>query len=274
MFSLWLRRRAAIPTLLHFTHAKAGSTWIDGILRHLFSVKVMPRFGAELFPGKSEDASVSAPATRVSYEELFRGQPFCPGHVYPGLFLTRQEFELRPEFADARRFVVIRDLRDTITSHYFSLKKTHVLDVQGRVKSARDFLQASTKEEGFVFLFDRDLARFVDIQRSWLESNEIVVKYEDLILDDVAQFDALFRDRLGLKIPARHIRSAVAACRFENVFGRKLGQLDEKAHGRQGLPGDWKNHFTPELRRIFHERTGDLLIAAGYEKDNAWVGDR
>ena len=270
MFPSWLRRRPEIPTLLHFTHAKAGSTWIDGILRHLFGAKVMPRFGAELFPEKSE-GSASAPAPRLSYEELFRRQPFCPGRVYPGLFLTRDEFVLRPEFADSRRFVVIRDLRDTITSHYFSLKQTHALDVHGRVKSARDFLQASTKEEGFIYLFDRDLARLVDIQRSWLGSNEIVLKYEDLILNDVAQFDRLFRDRLGLKIPARHVRSAVAACRFENVFGRKLGQLDEKAHGRQGLPGDWKNHFTPEVRRIFAERTGDLLIAAGYESDDAWV---
>jgi lipopolysaccharide transport system ATP-binding protein len=271
MFSRWLRRHREIPTLLHFTHAKAGSTWIDGILRHLFGAKVVPRFGAELFPEKPGGTIASPPAARISYAEMFRQQPFRPGHVYPGLFLTRQEFELRPEFADARRFVVIRDLRDTITSHYFSLKQTHALDVHGRVKTARDFLQAATKEEGFIYLFDRDLARLVDIQRSWLDSNEIVLKYEDLILNDAAEFDALFRQKLALPVPARHVRSAVAACRFENVFGRKLGQLDEKAHGRQGLPGDWKNHFTPQVRRIFRERTGDLLIAAGYEKDDAWV---
>jgi lipopolysaccharide transport system ATP-binding protein len=176
MLQLWFRRRAALPTLLHFTHAKAGSTWIDGILRHLFGEKVMPRFGAELFPEKA-GGSPSAPKARLSYEEIFRQQPFRPGHVYPGLFLTRQEFELRPEFADARRFVVIRDLRDTITSHYFSLKQTHAFDVHGRVKSARDFLQSATKEEGFLYLFDRDLARLVDIQRSWIDSQEIILKY-------------------------------------------------------------------------------------------------
>jgi lipopolysaccharide transport system ATP-binding protein len=271
MLQLWFRRRAALPTLLHFTHAKAGSTWIDGILRHLFGAKVMPRFGAELFPEKA-GGSPSAPKARLSYEEIFRQQPFRPGHVYPGLFLTRQEFELRPEFADARRFVVIRDLRDTITSHYFSLKQTHAFDVHGRVKSARDFLQSATKEEGFLYLFDRDLARLVDIQRSWLDSQEIILKYEDLILNDAAEFDALFRQKLALPVPARHVRSAVAACRFENVFGRKLGELDEKAHGRQGLPGDWKNHFTANVSRIFRERTGDLLVAAGYEKDDGWIG--
>ncbi len=105
MFS-WFRRPREIPTLLHFTHAKAGSTWIDGILRHLFGAKVVPRFGADLFPEKPGNAA-SPPAARISYAEMFRQQPFRPGHVYPGLFLTREEFELRPEFADSRRFIVI-----------------------------------------------------------------------------------------------------------------------------------------------------------------------
>jgi len=55
------------------------------------------------------------------------------------------------------------------------------------------------------------------------------------------------------------------------AFGRKLGEEDITSHGRKGTPGDWKNHFTPALRRQFGEKFGDLLIATGYEKDLAWM---
>ena len=69
----------------------------------------------------------------------------------------------------------------------------------------------------------------------------------------------------------RAVERAVEGSRFETVFKRKLGELDEKSHGRQGLPGDWRNHFSPRVRRAFHERAGELLITAGYEKDATWI---
>jgi lipopolysaccharide transport system ATP-binding protein len=259
-----------LPTLLHITHIKAGSTWIDALLRRLFGDRVMPRFGSNLFdsPTTATDGAPKSPP----YSDMFGAMKYQSGHVYPGLFITYAEFVSRPEFQDARRFVVIRDLRDTLTSHYFSLKGTHALDKLGRVKTAREYLQSASKEDGFLYLIERDLDRLVEIQRSWLAAGELIVRYEDLIRDDVAGFRALFLEKLELPVRARDLDRAVAASRFETVYKRKLGQLDEKSHGRQGLPGDWKNHFPPGARREFHRRAGDLLIAAGYEKDDAWIG--
>jgi hypothetical protein len=141
----------------------------------------------------------------------------------------------------------------------------------GRVKSARDFLSTADKDDGFIFLFERDLDRLVEIQRSWLAAGEIVLRYEDLIVNDVVGFTELFLHQLQLPFSEREVRRAVKASRFEAVFKRKLGEVDEKSHGRQGLPGDWKNHFSPRLRQEFQQRTGDLLVAAGYEKDAAWI---
>ena len=37
-----------VPAFLHVSHAKAGSTWIDQILRALFGPQVAPRFGSDL----------------------------------------------------------------------------------------------------------------------------------------------------------------------------------------------------------------------------------
>ncbi len=258
-----------IPTLLHITHIKAGSTWVHGLLAELFGEKVMPRFGSDLFD--AGDAAAAAAEKHPPYLKMYHALKHRPGHVYPAMFITHDEFATRPEFADARRFVVIRDLRDTLTSHYFSLKGTHALDKLGRVKTARDYLQTSEKDDGFRFLFDRDLDRLIQIQRSWLEAGETVLRYEDLIGNDVAGFTDLFLKKLQLPLTERAIERAVEASRFETVYKRKLGELDEKSHGRQGLPGDWKNHFSPSIRQEFLQRTGDLLVAAGYEKDTMWA---
>ena len=263
------QKQKNIPTLLHITHIKAGSTWVHGLLGHLFGEKVMRRFGSDLFD--AGDADPASPPKHPPYLKMYHAVKYRAGHVYPAMFITHDEFTTRPEFADARRFVVIRDLRDTLTSHYFSLKGTHALDKLGRVKTARDFLQTADKDDGFRFLFDRDLERLIHIQRSWLEAGEIVLRYEDLIGNDVTGFTDLFIHKLQLPVSAGDIERAVGASRFENVYKRKLGELDEKSHGRQGLPGDWKNHFSPAIRREFHERAGDLLVAAGYENDDAWV---
>jgi hypothetical protein len=100
-----------------------------------------------------------------------------------------------------------------------------------------------------------------------------VLRYEDLIRDDVAAFTDLFREKLDLPVSERAVRRAVEASRFESVFKRKLGEVDEKSHGRQGLPGDWRNHFSPRVCRAFHERTGELLAVAGYEKDSKWIDE-
>ena len=42
------------------------------------------------------------------------------------------------------------------------------------------------------------------------------------------------------------------------------------AHQRKGIAGDWRNHFSDELKGDFKERWGDLLIATGYERDLDW----
>jgi hypothetical protein len=39
---------------------------------------------------------------------------------------------------------------------------------------------------------------------------------------------------------------------------------------RKGRPGDWREHFSAENRRLFKEINGDLLIRLGYESDNDW----
>jgi len=39
---------------------------------------------------------------------------------------------------------------------------------------------------------------------------------------------------------------------------------------RIGQIGGWRNHFDADLREMFKEAAGDVLIKYGYETDNRW----
>jgi glycosyltransferase involved in cell wall biosynthesis len=58
---------------------------------------------------------------------------------------------------------------------------------------------------------------------------------------------------------------------WENDFakkanGRERGQENPMSHYRKGVPGDWKNHFTPERTAYFKQHHGALLTQLGYER--------
>src|SRR2546422_9223490 len=91
----------------HVTHWKAGSQWLLAVLKDAFGAAVVqPR---ELV----KHAYATAPSG---------------GSVYPCCYLTQPEFFAVPAHPDARRFLVVRDLRDTLISRYFSLRYTHNLN--------------------------------------------------------------------------------------------------------------------------------------------------
>lgn len=235
------------PITLHITHAKAGSTWVDAILRSLFGKRVRPR-------------GYQMPAFDSVKERIF------------SVFMTREEFLAHPELATAKRFIILRDLRDTLISRFFSIRETHKPDPSGKIEAQRAELRAMSVEDGLARVMeDAGMAATAKIQRSWFGSGELVLRYEDLIADDVALFTKLFIDQLGLPVTAEKVERAVVENRFEKKYKRKLGEEDSSSHGRKGTPGDWRNHFTPRLAERFHELYGDLLPAGGYEPDDGWV---
>lgn len=233
-------RRA--PTLLHITHAKAGSTWIRGILESLFGKRLVAR------SSKLPDFAAH------------------PGGVF-SVFMSREQFLEHPELAKAKRFIVLRDLRDTLVSRYFSFRDSHELDPEGVIEAARAELRALSVEEGLAKVMEhRGMGFTSNIQRSWLGSGELVLRYEDLIANDVPLLTRLFNEQLELGLKAEEIEAAVMANRFEKVFQRKLGEEDVQSHGRQGLPGDWRKYFTPALSEKFASMYGDILARGGYDK--------
>jgi hypothetical protein len=237
------------PTVYHVTHWKAGSQWIHQILRDCAPESIVPPR-----PG----------------EVQFRHWPLQQGMIYPTLYVTKEAFDARVKDRNHRRFVIVRDLRDTLVSAYFSMKVSH--PILGRdVGRLRNQLDSMPFDEGMVFMMDEWLPECAKIQVSWVEAGERLIRYEDLVAQDIELFQKVLLEEIELPVSRDRFRQVVLANRFESVSGgRKPGHEDIHSHHRKGVVGDWKNCFSPRVKDAFKARFGGLLVATGYEHDLNW----
>lgn len=239
-----------IPTIFHITHWKSGSQWIHRILLDC------------------------VPAEQIVRPEVGEGQflqrPLLPGKIYPTVYVTREQFEsvILPE--QWRRFIIIRDLRDTLVSAYFSIKFSHPT-VDPKLTIWRNVLHQLSEEDGFIYLMDEWLVDSVRIQQSWLQSGEKVYRYEDLLENDLGILSEILLDHCCLPMSRAEFSEIVKRNRFENLTGgRPRGIENIMAHERKGVAGDWSNHFSSRVKSAFKDRYNDLLLSTGYVQTDNW----
>lgn len=235
----------AFPSLFHVTHWKAGSQWIHRILLDLAPERIVaPQVG----------------------EGQFLNNPVVRGGVYPTVYVTREQFYSVALPDGYAKFVVIRDLRDTLVSAYFSIRHSHAV-IDPKLAQWRRDLNSMPEESGLLMLLDEWLPMAANIQRSWLTAGEDLVRYEDLLKNDVELLERVLLTQCRIPVTRERLRQVVQDNRFEKVTGgRKLGEEDVGAHERRGAAGDWRNHFTAQVSREFNKRFGDLLALSGYEE--------
>jgi lipopolysaccharide transport system ATP-binding protein len=238
----------APPTIFHVTHWKAGSQWINRILTDCVPERIVaPQVGGGQF--------------------LY--WPLQQGKVYPTIYVSADQFAEVQLPTSWRRFVIIRDLRDTLISAYFSLKVSHPEELDNA--PLRDRLQTLSFEAGLALLMDEWLPGCARIQLSWQETGERLIRYEDLLEHDQEILEPLLLEECQLPVEPMRLREIILANRFEQqTVGRARGQEDIRAHERKGIAGDWRNHFSDAIKRKFKNRFGAVLIATGYERDLVW----
>jgi len=248
LLARWFGPATGPATVFHVTHHKAGSQWINRILHAVaYDRLVHP---------EPDDTQ-------------FLDRPIQPGRVYPTVYVTREQFEGVRVPAGSRRFVVIRDLRDTLVSAYFSIKHSHAMAAEHHLR-LRGRLRECAVEEGLSYLLDAWLPERAAVQRSWLGGPDDVLKYEDMLRNDEEILPRVLLGHCRLDVSPEKLREVILANRFEALAKRKPGQEDVSSHERKGIAGDWKNYFTDRLARRFKDRFGELLVAAGYERDDRW----
>lgn len=243
-------------TVFHITHWKAGSQWIRAVFN-----RVAPERLANTKPDMSN----------VCDDQL------RPGAIYSPVYMPTHWFDEQVTPQEHHRYIVIiRDLRDTAVSWYFSMKHSH-----GKVEDKssdelildyRQRFQDMSVQDGLAVVIEERMNPMANIQLSWektMRERRLFMRYEDLIADEHAAFNRMF-DFAGVRAGEAERKRAIDGESFSRRSGRSRGEEDVSSHYRKGVSGDWQNHFDDRLREMFKEKFGQALITTGYEADLNW----
>jgi hypothetical protein len=242
-----------LPTVFHITHWKAGSQWLHRMFHHwCYERLVLPR------PDQSQ----------------FLHEPIIPGRIYPTVYVTKQEFDSVAIPQNYLRFLVIRDLRDTLISLVFSMLVSHKPE-ESKPEDLEEFRKRFSMDDieaALLHLMPGLLKKCADIQHSWVEAGEPYLTYRDLLSNDVKLLTELFTQQVPLGISRERIEQVILENRFEKLSGgRPRGVEDVGSHERKGIAGDWRNYFTSRVSREFNSLYGELLISTGFEANDDWA---
>jgi lipopolysaccharide transport system ATP-binding protein len=235
---------APATTIYHFTQWKAGSQWVQGVLTEL------------------EPQRVLVPSPEFSNGTVFSG--IEQGRIYTPLYIHRLRFDESPlATVKHRKFVVVRDLRDTLVSWYFSLIKTH--EANELVQTHREKLQSMDPESGLLYLLGhKDFFGLAMVGSTWAQAADtLVVRFESLIKDPSRWFGMICRE-CGIEASPARLQAALEQRSFDNLSKPASGGDGSASHYRKGVAGDWRAHFTPTIANEFAGRYDDLMIRTGY----------
>lgn len=174
---------------------------------------------------------------------------------------------------DCNVVFIYRDPRDMVVSFAFWLKKRR-----------RRFNKFTPQELMKELISDMSLIKGAS---GW--HNPIVSTFKGiddfyahylLWIDNPKVYATTFEKLVGPKgggdaaLQLQEVENIVAHLELE-VSQEKIKEVINKMFGhsltfRKGQIGSWKEHFTPEMKELFKEVAGQLLIDLGYEKDFDW----
>lgn len=264
------------PTIFHITHPKAGSQWVMQVLHECAPERfIQPLPQRKHFKKEPIHPGMFYPAVYVNRKEFYTVISPWRGHQYltclsPLSILKYYQnwFQFGFHHQPYKTFIVIRDLRDTLVSLYFSLKYSHPI-LNAKTSNHRTHLMEMPFDESLLYLMNDELWKFSRIQTSWLKERTLLVKYEELIADEIATFQKI-TEHCEINVSKDHLQNVIQRNNFQTRSGRPMGTEDINSHHRKGIAGDWKNHFSPLMIDEFKARFGKTLIQTGYETDLNW----
>lgn len=275
---------SSVPTIFHITHWKAGSQWVNNVLKEYCEKSGVERFVKP----------------KIRARHIFDA-PIQSGMIYPKVYLPKHGFDaylsfnifslkdyaylkknptsgkaLVENWINFRmkknriiKFIIFRDLRDSLVSWYFSMKNSH-RSIDPVIEKYREELRGLSIEQGLIYLLENGFQAFANIQSSWcVEEDALWIRYEDLLEDERIGFKKIF-SHCELEVDDKYFDEVISNNSFEIRSGRPRGKEDQTQHLRKGQAGDWRNYFSNEISNHFKTRFGQVLIDTGYESDDDW----
>ncbi len=256
---------AGAPRLFGNAIPKAGSHLLHQVLQGFAAV------GPFVVPGLPPVNRDPLNRKRSAAQMLAQLRAMRPGDIRYGYLGATPPFTqvlTQPGWATV---FIVRDPRDAVVSemHYIGERQTqhdyHPI-FQTQLREPRQRLRA------LILGMQLPHSRLPSVEEryrkylGWLDHPQVfTVRFEDLILRRRETLARLLdyvqrRGSWRLTLPREQALEALEAA----IRPRRSGTF------RKGQPGEWRQWFDADLKRLFKEHTGDLLIRLGYERDHDW----
>ncbi len=250
---------AMLPSSLAFSLYKAGSTLLSKVLEDLAPHAGVRAYNLEkeLFRLGIEHRDLPKSVAGVFRERgycytVFRSMPFA--------------YEI-PIFENAPKLLLVRDPRDILVSHYFSMGKTHPTPGDAvsqkkreRFDRERQIVQTTTVDEHALRKAELFRRYFAEYDRRLLaQPNLRIDRYEDIVFSKPDWVDAIC-GHLGWEIEVE-TRASVAQ-KHDIVPEDEQGNR----HIRRVRPGDHVEKLRPETIASLNETFAPVLERYGYDR--------
>lgn len=244
------RPRVDEPSVLFFSMHRSGSTLMHRLLRERARDRNLTPINLERYCLLTGARLEDCRETGETGESVF-----CERGYYYGVL---RGWHPVPDLDAYRVVLLLRDPRDMLTSHFFSLAFGHrmmtVEHLQKRQRARRLGLdrfvvsEAARWKEKYAAYFDHLLG----------QPNVHLVRYEDLIENFPTEMGRIM-NHVGWPDPAERWNRLVEEGLFE-VDGEDPGM-----HKRQVSSGDHRDKLAPETRRALNDVFGSCLERLDYE---------
>jgi len=250
------------PVLFIAGLPKSGSTWIEKMVSSYngYHEYLLPAIAKhELRTGGSHDFEMPEGMFDSLQNMLVLTKMHSHGSVHNVNILEK---------AGIRYVVLHRDLRDVAVSYHF-----YVCNTPWHPEYA--FHKNQSVQEGLRIFGERMLPAYMNWVRLWRNNanpeHSVQIRYEEMLenpFKGMTKIATLF----DLDNSPDTIERIVDAHSFKQMSGgRDSGAESNSAFARKGIAGDWKNHFTKDVKEQYGKIIADFLIETTDELDDNWI---
>ncbi|MBR8827150.1 MAG: sulfotransferase domain-containing protein [Gomphosphaeria aponina SAG 52.96 = DSM 107014] len=243
---------ANMPSFFVFALHKSGSVMQDNVFEELCANLKIPMISVAK---TSFNQGVEESAFDKRICEIFTQVGYC---FYGSRYLPPYLKEL--DLSGFKKFLLMRDPRDILVSHYFSLKKSHAIpqgDVGDKLLAKRRQLQEITIDD-FALEEAPKLGWRIKNYAKIADENLKVFRYEDVVFDKVQWIKEILAF-LGLNLELSKIQEIA---KRHDVFPETENPA---AHIRKVTPGDYQAKLKPSTIVKLNECLEDVLVKYNYE---------
>lgn len=248
--------KAKTSPLILLSQQRAGTQITEYIIRQVFNcigqeAVNLPKYSF----WKGESVS-----KKLKKEQWIAENCNEPGYFYGAL----GPFSDIASLPDCKYLLMLRDPRDVVVSHYFSIRDAHLLNSQRMVELSKEAKSLSIDEYVLADHPNKMISEYLEQAQKMMSSDKeiLFMKYEDLMSEPKVFVQKLCAF-LGVTLSDEVL---------EEIIGSHFEPVEEENrqfhHKRSGAWGQFKTKLSPESQSILWDKYGEAASLFGYAESS------